>query len=106
MQSGTGTEIIDVRNGDWAAAEPMKRRKISFIRTASSISCGTRSTRASGPNFDVYLRPEGKRKSNWPICLDSGAIAQRLDTIAMWMDGSFADTKVIIDNILVAGPRR
>lgn len=106
MQSGDGTELIDVRNGDWAGGGAYERADDFFYTTGTKFYMRYEIDASQAvQTFDVYIRPEGgnevKLAESFGFRRDC---PNGLDTVAIWMDGSFTGTKVIIDNILIAGP--
>lgn len=98
--------VIDVRDGDWAgggtytAFEPYPYtdgEKI-FMRYVIDAT-------PNGQTYDVYARKEGEAEVQ--LAADFGfrrEYVNGLNALTIWMDGAAADTAVILDNIVIAGP--
>jgi len=106
MQSGDGTEVIDVRNGDWAGGGTYEASEDIFYTDGVKYYMRYEIDASQAvQTYDVYLRPEGKTEIKLADMFGFRRDCPNgLDTIALWMDGSFAGSKVIIDNIVIAGP--
>ncbi|HOL95888.1 MAG TPA: hypothetical protein PLH79_16185 [bacterium] len=101
-----GGRVIDACNGQWDGSSHYERSQ--DILYADGTKFFMRYEIDADPQvqtFDVFVRPEGQSEI---LLADTFGFRQDcpngLDVIAIWVDGNFPNSQVIIDNIVVAGP--
>jgi len=101
-----GSKVFDACNGNWDGTSNYQRSEdIIFTDGTKYFMRYEIDATQAVQTFDVYIRPEGGTEVKLADMFGFRRDCPNgLDTIAIWVDGSFADTKVIVDNILVAGP--
>jgi len=99
-------KVIDARNGDLAGGGAYAAFEVVSFTDGKKFSMRYEVNAAADvQTFNVFVRPEGAAEVS--LAEDFGfrrGDQTGLNVIAIWEDGNFADTKVIIDNIKITGP--